>query len=82
MPVWTVERIGVMARQVDERVDWVRRRASLVVWALAREAVSWRRERGGISAGGVGGVGGAAAVGAVEGMGSEERVRLEMEERQ
>lgn len=55
----------------------MRRRASLVVWALAREAVSWRRERGGISAG----VGGAAvdAVGAVEGL---VVVRPEMEERQ
>ena len=38
----------MVARQVEERVDWVSRRASFVVWALAREAVSWRRERGGI----------------------------------
>ena len=69
-----------MARQVDERVAWVRRRASLVVWALVREAVSWRRGRGRISVAGVVWV----AIGAMKGLDTEGLVvvRLEREERQ
>lgn len=73
----------VAAEVVDDSGAWVRRRASLVVWARVRVAVSWRRERGAMDRGGVfagsvvqlGAVGGATSI-----VGLMELVRSESED--